>query len=155
MIRDTATIEEARGWLRERASKGERCPCCRQFVKVHRRKLNRSMTRWLVRFHALTSGSLDWTDTRKFTELVFSHESPGGLVYWGLMEPHPEKSRLWRETQLGAEFVRMQTDLPSHAVVYDNRVLRLDGELVGVLNALGDFEYAELMNERPITNQPQ
>ncbi len=38
-------------------------------------------------------------------------------------------------------------DVPRHALIYDGRLLRLEGELVGIRDCLGDkFDYDELMS---------
>ena len=48
MIEDSDSLGTAREWLRSQAKDGARCPCCRQYVKVYRRKLNSSMSRALM-----------------------------------------------------------------------------------------------------------
>lgn len=44
----TATVAEAKDWLRLRAGKGARCPCCKQYVKIYKRPLGSQMARWLI-----------------------------------------------------------------------------------------------------------
>lgn len=156
---DSVTVAEARDELREKAAKGETCPLCRQYVKVYRRKLNAGMARWLIRFHRATGGSCKWIhathvklDGEPVSEVGCEYSK---LAHWALIEQHPEQVGLWRETPAGAKFVGNDSHVLSHAVVYDNRCLRLDGEPVCIVEVLGrKFNYFELMNERPPSNEP-
>ncbi len=80
----------------------------------------------------------------------------GKLAYWELLEPHSEKYGFWRCTPLGVSFIEREVSVPSHSVIYDGTCLRVDGELVSILDALGKkFDYWELMREHPTSNQPQ
>lgn len=45
------SLAEAQAWLRDRIDDGETCPCCDQFAKVYRRRLNASMARGLILFY--------------------------------------------------------------------------------------------------------
>ena len=156
---DLVTVAEARDALREHAAKGERCPLCKQYVKVYRRKLNAGMVRWLIRFHRATGGSGKWIhathvklDGEPVSEVGCEYSK---LAHWGLIEQHPERSGLWRETVDGMAFAMNQWTVLSHAVIYDNRCLRLDGDPVKIIEALGaKFDYWELMGERPPSNEP-
>jgi hypothetical protein len=42
------TLAEAQDWLRERLPDGAKCPCCTQFAKVYRRKINSAMAWQLI-----------------------------------------------------------------------------------------------------------
>ena len=73
------------------------------------------------------------------------------LKWWGLIEaPKGGKPGMWRVTEAGERFVRGPLNVHSHVVMYDDRMLRFDGELTDIRGALGDrFDYDELMGERP------
>ena len=152
---DAYTLDEAKQWMRDQSATGARCPCCNQFVKVYRRKLNSSMARALI---ILYRHGEDWV---QFDHLVresttkLSHDYIG-LHYWGLTERHPEKDGYWRITEAGIFFARKRLRVESHAVIYDANLVRLDGDKINITDALGEkFDYNELMGERPHTEEPQ
>jgi hypothetical protein len=77
------------------------------------------------------------------------------LRYWGLVVEFDAtrddggRPGLWRITDLGERFVLGRVTVPSHAVVFLARLLRLDGDDMTVRDALGErFDYDELMAER-------
>jgi hypothetical protein len=148
---DSVTLGEARSWLRDRAAKGERCPCCRQNVKVYRRKLNAGMAAWLIRFMLATR----YGEWRHFRATARGSGDWSILRFWGLIEKSEDEVGVWRVTKLGRDFASRRVLVLSHAVIYDNQCLRLDGDPITVVNALGrKFDYQELMRERPYSNQP-
>ena len=153
-IIDSSTLGEARDWMRDHASKGDRCPCCRQFVKVYRRKLNSGMAAWLIRFHRATDSDRQYHDAIRTVARGAGDWSL--LSHWGLVGPHPDKPGFWRETLLGVRFVHRITSVRSHAVLYDGHLLRLDGDPVEIEWCLGNrFNYDELMGERPRSEEPE
>lgn len=145
----TATLDVARGWLRERVDEGVKCPCCTQMAKVYRRKITSTVARDLILVcHRYTVG--DW----------FHLPTEGGyggdfakLAYWSLAEQdigvRPDGSDRvgwWRITDDGERYVADQLRVPKYARVYNGRCLNLMGDLVGVRDALGTkFNYADLM----------
>jgi hypothetical protein len=148
----TSTLAEATQWLRERADDGERCPCCRQFVKVYRRTINSTMARVLVLAHR-THGPA-WFRLRDIENRIGRGGSSeaGKLRYWGLLEeetarrPDGGRSGWWRVTEKGAEFVA-GAPVPKYARIYDGRLLGLlDGQHINIRDAFGTkFDFEELM----------
>ena len=159
MIEDSDSLGTARDWLRANAKTGARCPCCRQYVKVYRRKLNGSMTRVLIAFYR------EWRSDGGRYQNVFDILKRDGidyhgadyskLAYWNLLEQNPEEVGRWRITEDGIRFAQNRYTVPSHAVIYDGRCLRVDGYQVDVIACLGKkFNYNELMAERPLSREP-
>jgi len=158
---DGMTLEEAREWLRKRIDKGAKCPCCRQFVKVYRRKLNSSMARALIHFYTHSPTQWFHADTAMKT-MPGSRGDYVKLAYWSLIESKVDqdpdaRAGWWRVTSLGRKFVLNDgTTVDSHAVLYDGIVLRRDGDPISIVAALGrHFNYNELMAERPFSLEPQ
>jgi hypothetical protein len=150
MIDDASTMAEARDWLRLRAPKGERCPCCQQFVKVYRRKLNAAMARAVIILHQHGRGWVQFDHLVRGASSKLGHDFIG-LHYWGLTEKHAERAGYWRITDKGESFARNESEVNSHAVLYDGRCIRLDGDQLSIRTALGRrFDYDELMRERPM-----
>jgi hypothetical protein len=152
-----ATLQDAHDWLRQHVRDGAVCPCCRQLAKIYRRKLNSSMARSLIWLVRAAGPTLDWVEvTQRAPRWLVRSRELSKLTYWGLVEKCPKDpastsggrdSGAWRPTPDGVDFAMARTHLPAHALVYDNRVLRLDGaEQVDIRQALGKrFNYEELM----------
>lgn len=145
---DSVSLGEARGWLRERVDRGEHCPLCGQHSKVYKRKLNSGMARSLILMHK--RGGSGWIHIP--TELPARSREEGKLRYWGLIEESPVeredggRAGWWRVTSTGTRFVLGRSTVPKYARIYDDRLLRLDGEPIDIWDALGDkFDYDELM----------
>jgi hypothetical protein len=147
---DSATLGEAREALRGVVFEGAKCPCCTQFAKVYKRKINSTMARTLITLYR----------HGKAGEYLHAPSLPGDthevsqLVWWGLVEE--ERTRRedggragwWRVTDLGRAFVLGALRLPKHALIYDSALLRLDNsEYASIEDALGSrFDLAELMS---------
>lgn len=143
------TLEEVREWLRDRVDDGAKCPCCTQFAKVYRRKITVQAARVLIRmYHA---AGTDWVNLPDLIERKGADEAKPR--YWGLLEAmegtRPDgSSRVgwWRLTPEGVAFVRDELRVPKYARIYDGRCLSLEGDPVGIRDALGTkFRYDELM----------
>ena len=124
-------IKVTRERLRENLDEGVTCPCCGQYAKRYKRKLNSSM-----------AAALCW---------LWTHPK---LAWWGFIEEKPKEehhkgrtSGLWRVTQLGADFARSCVSVPRYAFVYNGTVEDFTtGDAISIRCALGDrFDYAELM----------
>lgn len=141
----TDTLADARSLVESKKDDGIECPCCTQFVKRYRRKLNSGMARALILL--VVDGC--WVTARRLASI--SREA-AQLSWWGLAEeqanddPKKKTSGLWRATERGVAFAREQVYVASHAVVFDAKLETLAGELVGIRAALGEhFDYDELM----------
>jgi hypothetical protein len=139
---DYVTLGEARQWLRDRVAKGAECPCCTQYAKIYRRKLNSGMAISLIRMYR--AGGTGWVDVT--IEIPARHREEGKLRYWDLVEPGTTRG-VWKVTPKGEEFVKEEIKVPSHVDIYDDKMLRLVGDPIGIRDALGSkFDYEELMS---------
>jgi hypothetical protein len=141
-------LYDAQEYLREKLDVGEKCPCCTQFAKVYRRKINSGMARALIR-QWQTVGQ-DYVRTTSLCP--WTHEA-GQLAWWGLIEDEGERredggrSGWWRITDAGKRFVLNHSRVPKYARIYDGRVLSMDWtETTSIAECLGaKFDYGELM----------
>jgi hypothetical protein len=145
---DDMTLGEARDLLRTLVREGHRCPCCTQYAKVYRFAVNGAMARGLIAMYR--RGGTEWVH-------VPDLKLPGGHMlkfrFWGLIEKPSEqvddgnpRVGTWRLTSKGETWVRNQSFIASHALIYDNRCLGLAGEHVRITDVLGKkFNYRELM----------
>lgn len=142
-------LSEAQQWLRNRVDKGDNCPCCSQFAKVYRRKINAGMAQALIVMYRQSGGS--WFRMPSIAHLWQSRDE-AALAYWGLIEEAQEpredggRAGWWRLTQAGMLFASNRGTVPKYARVYNGRCLGLTGDPQSIIDALGNrFDYTELM----------
>jgi hypothetical protein len=149
----TATLTDAREWLKDHADDGVKCPCCTQHVKVYRRKINSGMARVLI--HQWCNAGHDFAHTATLCKHLGTSGREGAkLGYWNLMEHASEKrddggkSGFWRITNLGRQFVRNEVRISRYVYIYNGNVLGFDdSQRITITDALGDhFNYNELMD---------
>ena len=150
---DSETIEEARAHLRANLDEGTRCPCCDQYAKRYRRKLNSSMAAALCWMWTHARDAWIEVPTAAPAWILKAREYPK-LAWWGLIEEQPRAdgssgrtSGVWRVTQKGADFVRGGRPVARYAFVYNGTVEDFTTERpTWIREALGDrFDYRELM----------
>lgn len=155
-INDNSTVAEARTYIAQNSRGGADCPCCTQFVKVYKWKLNSGMARCLILLHRYHEQHGDtWCHLHHY--LVERGQYIGYfpmLRHWGLIEAREGKrddgnprGGFYRITELGRAFVRGELDVPRSLFVFNNRVLEVDEEeRTTIHTALGDkFNYSEMM----------
>jgi len=130
--------------------KGTQCPCCAQWAQAYRRKVNAQMASTLIYAHR--AYGRDFGQLQDVRRGIKNREE-SKLRYWGLLVEEPErrpdggKSGWWAITDLGEQFVLLRTTIPKYALVYNNRCLKLYGEPVSIIDALGtNFNYRDLMD---------
>lgn len=134
----------ARAWVHANREEGVRCPCCDQYAKTYKRKFNSGLA------YALIQIARAFPVGKPFlTKMVTTIHDPGMARHWGLLERVPDTAA-WRLTQDGLDFVLHRIEIEKFAVIYNNKLLRLDdSEWVDIRKALGDkFDYEELMGTR-------
>ena len=146
------TLEEAKAWLRARLKDGAECPCCEQYARMYKRKLNSNMVAFLIDLVRLSErAGWAWIS---YTSCRFTGRDYNYLQHWGLAitqrenEKDKSHSGLWQPTQLGVDFVYGKVSVDSHILVYDNRKYGTppQSKPIDVFTALGKkFSYAELM----------
>jgi len=148
---DSWSVGEARDWLRDRVAVGAACPCCHQFTKVYRRKINAAMARAL--FLMWDEGG---RERRLYVHVPSIDPTRGGDVakmqFWGLIEEEKGsrvdggRAGYWKVTQRGEDWLKRRVTVPKYARVYDGHLLNTTGVAVSVDDALGDeFRLDDLM----------
>lgn len=151
-FRNDMTLQEARDKLRELVEHGHRCPCCTQFAKVYKRKVNSTMARGLIDIYR--NAGIEWCHVRSLRSSSHAGDNreESKLRYWGLLEEETDRrgdggrSGWWRVTPEGEEWVLNRSSVLKYALLYDGRCLGHRGELVTIKDALGEkFRYDDLM----------
>lgn len=157
-------------WTRDRLlDEGIRCPCCAQFAKRYKRKLNVGIARWLIALERLHRTGLEWVHIAWIAAVVGGEQpavarklpigaSPIGsgdyakARYWKLIEDRPsddsakKDSGFWRITEKGRAFVVGGLRVPERVILYNNELQGFDGSPITIQEALGQkFDYSELM----------
>lgn len=150
-MRSEETLAEAKRRLHEQLDEGMRCPCCGQFAKKYKRKLNSGMARALITIYKRGGrASRDWV---YIPSLPAKSREEGKIAYWGLLQEAIEqredggRAGWWRVTRLGELFIISGVHIPKKAFVYNAVCLGFDRtEMVSIKDCLGDkFDLSELM----------
>lgn len=150
------TLSEAIEYVDNNLEKGIECPCCGQYCRLYKRKLNATMAVGLVRMYLeYKTDPREWlhlpTMAKKYHEIMSREWAM--TRWWGLSEekPNPDDpkkrcSGYWRLTQKGTLFVVSLVTIPKHVYLFNNSLFAVSDEVTTIEEALGDrFNYAELM----------
>lgn len=153
-------LEEARLWVQTNLRSGVTCPCCGQFCKVYRRKLNSTMARALILiYHWFQAHPQEkWLHVPDFLVKVKADSTVAGgdvskLRFWDLLEAQKGQRAdgsgrvgFYRITDLGRKFIEGKAAVPRYAFTYNQLLLRMSDEMTTIEQALGDrFDYGVLM----------
>jgi len=150
------TLADARAQVIAGLDEGTTCPCCQQFCKEYKRRLNAGMAAaliWIVRQFEATG---QWINVPKEApRFVLRTKEYGTLKHWRLIESKPNvddetkrTSGEWRPTEQGIAFVHMRIRVPSHVYLYNNQVRGWADKQVTIAQCLGKkFSYRELMQK--------
>lgn len=154
----TLTVAEAREKLQAELGEGARCPVCDQYAKIYKRALRGGLAVSLIRMFQFfkKNPGVEWlNDTPGYLRSVGANATNDValLRHWGLIEQRPgerndgsTRTGVFRLTHHGRAFVLGALKVARFAVLYNGKLVDLEGDLVGVQEALGvDFNYAELM----------
>ncbi len=148
------TIKEAQDYLNDNFLEGVHCPCCEQYVKKYKRKINSAMARVLIRLNNVTEEQgEDFYHVSVFDPTRSGGSDVAKLAAWGLVKAQVNKdttkrcSGMWIITEKGKQFARQEINLPKYCWFYNGDVLGLDDEhMTDVVDSLGDkFDYVALM----------
>lgn len=147
------TLEDARMRLHANLGTGMTCPCCGQFAKRYRRKLNSGQIVSLISIYKRGLRSqFDWVHIPDVYASLRSREE-GKIAYWGLLEEATEKrddggrAGYWRVTPKGEDFLIRGLRVPKYVYVYNAECLGFDAsEMVSARDCLEEnFNLDELM----------
>ena len=140
---DSASLGEVRAWLLERRGRGVKCPCCGQYARVYRRRLNYAMAYGLYLvyeyFHLRARAPEPWLHVPRYLNgkgVVARGGDFAKLVHWGLLEAkegeRPDGSArigYYRLTPEGVAFVENRSRVPTYLYFYDGEVVDITKSL--------------------------
>jgi hypothetical protein len=152
LFRDT--LSEAIERVRSERRNGLNCPCCGQYAKEYKRKLNTGMVQALIKLWRLTVSQPDevWFHIRFFVSQTGSNRDYSILQHWNLIESRGDEgdntpsAGYWKITTRGTEFLLDETYEPKHVFLYNDEFSGFGDEYTTAREALGDrFNFDELM----------
>lgn len=156
-MEEELTLKQAVKTLEQELEKGTQCPCCRQFAKKYKRKLNSGMARILIHIYKRNKKQITFFHVNQHIRkkiLQNSHDWPL-LRYWGLIEPKikeredgSNRNGYYRITKKGKLFVERKITVPKHILMYNNKLQGFTQEITTIKESLGSkFLYSELMGK--------
>jgi hypothetical protein len=151
------TLEEARNYVRENLQAGVKCPCCDQFAKVYKRKINSFMSQALILINNYFSKSdaEEWLHVPSYlVEVGAKDRECAKLRYWGLIEEKEsdrgdgsKHSGYYKITEVGKKFAKGLIKIPKYVYLYDGQLQDFGGEYVTIQETLKEhFSFSELMS---------
>lgn len=144
------TLQDAKDYLNENYKKGVKCPCCKQTVKLYKRKLNSGMARTLIAMFNGPEGNIHVKDYLREKNLKNTHDFTL-LKYWKLIVPIAncdggQELGLWSITDKGKQFCRGEIKVQKHVLILINKHIGFSEEETTIQESLGNhFDYDELM----------
>lgn len=149
------TLQEARRLVADKKDDGIECPCCRQFAKRYRRRLNKGMVLALAWIYQMGSPEREWVFLPDAPRHVMRNREHGRLAAWGFIEAKPnadptkKDSGYWRITENGSQFIEGRRLALSHCYFFGGEAPELDhAEYLHVSDVVRGFDYRELMAPR-------
>jgi hypothetical protein len=146
------TIQDGKKYLRQNFEKGVICPCCGQFVKRYKRKLNSGMAKVLIDLYR--HGKTKEVNVKGFLrENRYKNNHDWTLLrYWGLIKSHNNEeekdSGVWSITERGLDFILCRLSVPKYVLIFNSKMIGLEGDSSSIIDALGrHFNYKELMSQ--------
>jgi hypothetical protein len=146
-------LREVRDYFFSNVDEGLTCPCCGQFAKIYKRKLNRTMVKALRALHN-AGGTLDWVHSQSILSSNHYGGDVGKTALWGLVRerriPRKDGGRAgwWMVTPEGLSFLRGTKAVPKYACVYNGRLQMLKGDPVTINDVAREFRLDDLMNDK-------
>jgi len=145
----TDTLAVAKQTLKDNWEDGVECPCCKQLVKLYRRRITSQAAIALIK---LRKSQFEWVHWRDFVDAGSTGDF-ARLRYYKLVEKKElgededkSGSGFWRITPQGKDFVNEKYKLSEYIHIYNDRVYKYSGKLVYISECLSNkFNYKELM----------
>ena len=147
-ISDFHTVQQAKEYLQENIDTGVECPCCGQFAKIYKHRLNSQIAKTLIGMYTLGDRSIHILNELKPSNRMYSLAR-----FWGLIEPtevmvrgNKKASGYWKLTEKGKLFVEDKETIAEYVLLFNNKHYGFKGDEVDIKYCLGKkFNYQELM----------
>ena len=153
------TLSEAQAIVENGRDNGIECPCCGQFAKIYRRKINSMMARGLIELYRQSRDRF-WIDIKEINRALrgLATVNPTSdfakLAYWGFVadrgndDPDKRRSGIWSITEKGKAFACRRIRVPEKVFLYNGESIGFSSQTTDIVEALGKkFSYWELMRD--------
>ncbi len=143
-----------RRYFNLRVDEGLRCPLCRQYAKVYKRKLNKTMMKTLRLLYKSGAVTHYVHGPTVLTAFAAPARETGKLALFNLVEENTRrredggKSGWWRITPDGELFLRGKLKVKKYAIVYNGICRGFKGEDIDIMRVAPEFRLDDLMNDQ-------
>jgi hypothetical protein len=148
----TTTLREARERVMTERTEGIHCPCCDQYARIYKRRINKTMVRSLVALYR-AGGVREYVHSP--TVLGKDRGEEARLSYWNLITEDDGRREdggrrgWWKVTRVGELFLDSAITVPKYALVYNGECLQITGDPVDVSDCLGaKFSLRDLLDDQ-------
>lgn len=145
------TIKEAKEMLKENWGYGVKCPCCNQFVKLYKRKINVTQVRGLANLVRLFNRDGSYHHVTEIGVVAAGGEF-ARLERFGLInqlkneDPAKKTSGMWKPTQSGIDFISNKVAIPKFCQMYNGKIYGFSEAKIQITDVIENFNYEELMS---------
>ena len=145
------TIKEAKEHLAKNYKDGTACPCCNQYVRQYKRKLNSVMARCLIKLSKMGPGYHHVKDVVKGISDTGTNDF-SKLKHWNFIaeqinaDTKKKNSGMWCITTSGQAFANYETVASEYVLLYNGKKQGTSESKTNIIKSLGKkFDYQELM----------
>lgn len=145
------TIKEAKEHLAKNYKDGTACPCCNQYVRQYKRKLNSVMARCLIKLSKMGPGYHHVKDIVKGISDTGTNDF-SKLKHWNFIteqmnaDTKKKHSGMWCITTSGQEFANHKTIVAEYVMIYNGQNQGFSTSYTSISESLGKkFDYQELI----------
>jgi hypothetical protein len=151
------SLGSARAYVIGNRAEGVVCPCCDQFAKVYKRKINKNhiatmVEVWKIQRENIIRDGGNQNDWVYLPNIAQKSRDFATAQYFGLIEQKPgerddgaKQTGWWRITSEGLRFLRDALPLRTYAHIYNGVVTGYSGRMTSVDKIYKGFNYNELM----------
>lgn len=140
-------------WLKLHSGETTHCPCCDRHAQIYKRQLHSTCGVQLIKCYNEGGYGGNYVHARSLLLPGLTGISDlGKAKYWDLIEAMPHEpdanksSGMWQLTKKGIDFVQKRISIPKYAIVYNDDVIRFEGDPVTIRDVLSEkFDYQKLM----------
>lgn len=142
---DRRLLVDVKRQMNARLDQGTVCPCCDRFIRRSKKCFSFEMGRVLMEITRIYFLTDDWVDIRNINDVRSGDYALAR--HWGLIEGCKEKNKkgFWKPTKKGIAFVFYEGSIPNKINLLKNKLEKINGDEVNIIDVVGDEYYAKKM----------
>ena len=136
-------LETAKKEFKENLAKGTVCPCCERHGKARTQGLTPEMaSTFMILVYKYLRDPRYYSTRDLFPTAHKATTDAVSLVHWGLIEKKSNSGRSpYRPTDAGLRFYHNQELVPTHAHIFDGKLLRMSDNKTSIKQVLKGSKY--------------